>query len=60
MTDTTRKILALAQVCIFAVGTIAGIGWALYNKAYFHTLCVALLAGMAVPQLVKAIKELSR
>lgn len=45
-----KKILSFFELCAYAVGTIGGIGYACYCKAYFIAVCVVALAAMAFPE----------
>ncbi len=57
--ETLKKIAAFACLCLYALGSIGGLGWSLYNKSYLIAVGVAVLAAMAVPTLLKALKVLT-
>lgn len=44
-----KKFAYLFGLCAYVVGTIGGIGYAIYNKAYLIAICVAVLAWMGFP-----------
>lgn len=44
-----KKFSYLFGLCAYVVGAIGGMGYALYNKAYFIAICVAVLAWMGFP-----------
>ena len=57
--ETLKKIAALAVICLYALGSIGGLGWSLYNHSYLIAVGVVVLAAMAVPTLLKAVKTLT-
>ena len=57
--ETLKKIAAFAAVCLYILGSIGGLGWALYNKSYLIAVAVAALAARAVPTRLKAIEHLT-
>jgi hypothetical protein len=54
-----KKILSFFGLCAYAVGTIGGIGYACYNRAFFIAVCVALLAWFAFPKAKQFFNELT-
>lgn len=44
-----KKLVYFFAMCAYGVGAIGGFGCALYCKAYFIAVCVAVLAAMAFP-----------
>lgn len=56
---TIKKIGEFFGMFAYAVGTIGGIGSTLYHKDYFIAICVAVLAGMAFPTVVKWFKDIT-
>ena len=46
-------------ICLYILGTIGGLGYTLYNKAYPIAVGVAIVAFMALPQVVKYFKTLT-
>lgn len=46
-------------ICLYILGTIGGIGYACYNHAYLIAVGVAVVALMALPQVVKYFKALT-
>ena len=57
--DALRKIAAFVAICLYILGAIGGLGWSLYNHSYLIAVGVAVLAVMAVPTLLRAVKELT-
>ena len=57
--ETLKKIAAFAVICLYVLGSIGGLGWSLYNRSYLIAVGVAVLAVMAVPTLLKAVKILT-
>lgn len=57
--ETLKKIAAFAAVCLYVLGSIGGLGWSLYNRSYLIAVGVVVLAAMAVPTLLKAVKILT-
>lgn len=54
-----KEFLYFFELLAFAIGSIGGFGFTLYNKApWYIVLCVALLAVMAFPQASKAYNSL--
>lgn len=43
--------------CVYALGTIGGLGWTLYNHAWATAAGILGLAIMAFPTLKKAFKD---
>lgn len=54
-----NKLLSFLILCLYALGTIGGIGYVCYNKAYPIAVGVAALAVMAFPKLKEAFKNLT-
>lgn len=48
-----KKLIAFLMVCLYALGTIGGIGYAVYNKAWVIAVGVLALGWMAWPSAVK-------
>lgn len=42
-----KRLLRFCEVCAYAMGTIGGIGYCCYSKAYVIAVAVAALAVMA-------------
>lgn len=57
--ETLKKIASFAVICLYALGAIGGLGWSLYNHSYLIAVGVVVLAVMAVPTLLKAVKTLT-
>lgn len=55
----SKKFLCFFGLAAYAVGSIGGIGYACYSKAYFIAVCVAVLAGMAFPTAKEWFKTLT-
>lgn len=54
-----KKIVYLILLFLYAMGTIGGIGYACYCKAYLIAIAVAVLAAMAFPTAKKWFNELN-
>ena len=54
-----KKILNFFGLFAYVVGSIGGFGYAIYAKAYFIAVCVAVLAGMAFPTAKEWFKSLT-
>jgi uncharacterized membrane protein len=54
-----KKFIYFFALCAYAVGTIGGIGYACYSKAWFIAVCVAVLGIMAFPKAKEFFKKLS-
>lgn len=54
-----KKFLYFFAICAYVVGAIGGFGYAMYNKAYFISVCVVALAAMAFPTVKKFLKLMS-
>lgn len=52
-----KSFIDWAVFCLWVVGTIGGVGVALYNKSYFIAICVAALAVMAFPRAKKVFEK---
>ena len=44
-----KQLFSFLVLCMYAMGTIGGIGYAAYCKAYLIAVAVLVLALMAVP-----------
>ena len=45
-------------LCAYGVGSIGGLGWAIYNNEWVLAVCTLVLAAMAFPTAKKWFKEL--
>lgn len=54
-----KKFICFLLLCLYVLGTIGGVGYALYNHAYLIAAGVVAVAAMAVPQVVKYFKEMT-
>lgn len=54
-----RKIIYFVLMCLYILGAIGGVGYALYNHAYLISIGVVVVAAMALPQVVKFYKLLT-
>jgi hypothetical protein len=45
-----KSIFNFAMICLYLLGSIGGLGYALYNKAWLVAIGVAVLAYMAFPK----------
>ena len=45
-------------ICLYVLGTIGGIGYTLYNKAYVIAVGVAAVAAMAFPYIKGKFKKM--
>ena len=48
-----KNILKLFGIAAWALGTIGGIGYAIYSKAYLIAIAIAVLGAMAFPTVKK-------
>ncbi len=55
----TKKIVSFAVLCLWALGTIGGIGYALYGGSVPCAIGCALNAALAFPTVKKAFKTLT-
>lgn len=46
------------QIALYAVGSIGGLGWTLYSKAWVTAVGVAALAAFALPYIKGVFKKL--
>lgn len=49
MKNFVIKTFALVALMVYAVGSIGGVGYAIYSHAYFVGVCVFFLGVMAFP-----------
>jgi hypothetical protein len=54
-----RKIIYFVLMCLYILGAIGGVGYALYNHAYLIAIGVVVVAAMALPQVVKYYQMLT-
>ena len=54
-----RKFMCFFGTFLYIVGTIGGIGYCLYNKAYVIAIAVAVLSVMAFPTVRNMFKYLT-
>ena len=54
-----KKYVYFFGLFAYAVGTIGGIGYACYSKAWFIAACVAVLAVMAFPKAKEFFEQLT-
>ena len=54
-----KGFIYFALICLYILGTIGGIGFACYNHAYLIAVGVAVVAAMALPQVVKYFKVMT-
>lgn len=54
-----KGFIYFALICLYILGTIGGIGYACCNHAYLIAVGVAVVALMALPQVVKYFKALT-
>lgn len=54
-----KGFIYFALICLYILGSIGGIGFACYNHAYLIAIGVAVVALMALPQVVKYFKALT-
>lgn len=54
-----KKILAFAEVVLYVLATIGGLGYLLHINQVAIGMALIVLAVMALPALKKAIKELT-
>ena len=50
-----KQLISFFIVCLYALGAIGGVGYALYNGAYPVAIGVVALAWMAWPTLYNAV-----
>lgn len=55
--EQLRGLRLPAVSAFYALGSIGGAGYALYNRAYLIAAGVIALAAMSVPYVVKCFKE---
>lgn len=60
MKENAIRILSFAEVCAYALGAIGGFGWSIYGGGWLTALAVLVLAVMAFPELVRAVKRMQR
>lgn len=53
-----NKIRSIVEIAAYALGSIGGFGWAMYNHGYLIGGAVVVLAVMAFPELKRAVNEL--
>ena len=53
-----KKAGYLFGLAAYVIGAIGGIGYSIYSRAYIIAICVAVLAGMALPTAKKWYKSL--
>ena len=53
-----KGFIYFALICLYILGSIGGIGYACYNKAYPVTLGVAAVAAMAFPYIKGVFKKM--
>ena len=54
-----RKIIYFVLMCLYILGAIGGVGYAMFNHAYLIAIGVVVVAAMALPQVVKYYKMLT-
>lgn len=54
-----RKFISFFGLFLYIIGTIGGIGYCLYNKAYVIAIAVAVLSVMAFPTVRNMFKYLT-
>lgn len=54
-----KKLLYFFGLCAYIVGSIGGLGYAVYSKSYLIAVCVAVLAGIAFPTAKEWFKSLT-
>ncbi|MBO4786912.1 MAG: hypothetical protein J5510_07585 [Prevotella sp.] len=54
-----KKIMCFIALFLYIMGTIGGIGYCLYNKAYVIAIAVAVLSVMAFPTVRNMFKYLT-
>ena len=54
-----KKIAYFVLICLYILGSIGGIGYALHNHAYLIAIGVVVVAAMTLPQVVKYYKMLT-
>ena len=54
-----KKIIAFAEVCLYILALIGGVGYLLLFHKYAIGAAIVVLAAMAFPELKKAINELT-
>ena len=54
-----RKFISFFGLFLYIIGTIGGIGYCLYNKAYVIAIAVAVLSVMAFPTAKNMFKNLT-
>lgn len=54
-----NKVRDLVEIAAYALGSIGGFGWAIYNHGYVIGTAVVVLAAMAFPELKRAVKDLA-
>lgn len=55
-----EKILCFFILCLYVVGVIGGIGYAIYGGAWPVAIGVAALGWMAFPKLKEAFEKLTK
>ena len=53
-----KGFICFLQICLYILGSIGGIGYALYNKAYPVAVGVAAVAAMAFPYIKGVFKKM--
>ncbi len=53
-----KGFICFFQICLYILGSIGGIGYALYNKAYPVAVGVAAVAAMAFPYIKGEFKKM--
>lgn len=53
-----RKIIYFVLMCLYILGAIGGVGYALYNHAYLIAIGVVVVAAMAFPYIKGVFKKM--
>ncbi len=53
-----NKIFSFIMICLYLLGLLGGIGYAIYNSAYVIAVGVAALGYMAFPKVKECFNDL--
>lgn len=53
-----KGFICFFQICLYILGTIGGLGYTLYNKAYPIAVGVATVVAMAFPYIKGVFKKM--
>ena len=54
-----KGLIYFLLICLYILGAIGGVGYALHNHAYLIAIGVVVVSAMALPQVVKYYQMLT-